>query len=128
MRAFWRYYVSINFFKEDVDLLKKTKRTMFLSNILILLCMIIPYIVKEIHHFYLSCLQAFNTEVLKCHGNDWFKINLKKMPKNGEHVRFKTYGRKMKSWFMIYADSEIFQCKKIMEIKILKKLIRTNIM
>ena len=56
------------------------------------------------------CLQAFSTEkILKCHVKDCFKINSKyriKMPKKGEHVRFKNYQRKIKSPFIIYADFE----------------------
>ena len=57
------------------------------------------------HH----CFQAFSSEeILKCHIKDCFKIDDKqrvKMPKNGEHIRFKNYERKIKS-FMIYEDFE----------------------
>ena len=54
------------------------------------------------------CLHAFIAEeILKCHIKDCFKINGKetnKMPKKGEYVKFRTFKRKIKSPFMIYAD------------------------
>ena len=50
-------------------------------------------------HTSLCCLQAFSTEeILKCRIKDYFKINGKQrivMPTKGEHVKFKTYERKM---------------------------------
>ena len=56
------------------------------------------------------CLRAFRTAgKLKFHIKDCFKINGKqsiKMPKKGEYIKFKNFGRKMKSPFMIYADFE----------------------
>ena len=56
------------------------------------------------------CLQAFSTEeILKRHIKDCFEINGKqriKMPRKGEHVKFKNYERKIKSRFIIYADFE----------------------
>ena len=61
-------------------------------------------------HFCGYCLQVFNTEaILKCNVKNCFKIEVKqriKMLKKGEYVRFKNYGRKIKSPFMIYADFE----------------------
>ena len=46
------------------------------------------------------CLQDFSTEViLKCHGNECFKINGKqiiKMSKKGEYVRFKKLRKESK--------------------------------
>ena len=41
---------------------------------------------------------------------EYFEINGKqttKMPKKGEYVKFKNFGRKIKSPFMIYKDFEI---------------------
>ena len=56
------------------------------------------------------CLQAFSTEeILKNHIKDCVKINGKlriTMPKKGEFVKFKNYGRKVKSPFITYADFE----------------------
>ena len=56
------------------------------------------------------CLQAFRTaEKLKCHIKDCFKINSEqtiKIPKKGESIKFKNFGRKIKSPFMIYGDFE----------------------
>ena len=43
------------------------------------------------------------------------------------HIRFKKFGRKMKSLFIIYADFEIILGPKIMESKIQMSLILTNI-
>ena len=61
-------------------------------------------------HFCRYCLQAFSTkEILKCHINDSFKINVKqrfRMPKKVGYVKFKYYERKIKSPFMIYVDFE----------------------
>ena len=67
-----------------------------------------------LHHgkkyFCRYCLQAFKTaEKLKCHIKDCFKINDKqiiKIPKKGEYIKFKNFGRKIKPTFMIYADFE----------------------
>ena len=50
-----------------------------------------------------------------------------KMPKKGEYIKFKNFGRKMKSLFIIYADFEIILGPKIMESKIQMSLILTNI-
>ena len=59
-------------------------------------------------HFY--CLKAFRTaEKLKFHIKDYFKINGQqtiKMPKKGGYIKFKNFGRKIKSPFMIYEDFE----------------------
>ena len=61
-------------------------------------------------HFCCYCLQAFRTaENLKCHIKDYFKIIDKetiKMPKKGEDIKFKNFGRKIKSSLMIFADFE----------------------
>ena len=48
--------------------------------------------------------------ILKGHSKDCFKINGKQritMPKKGEYVKFRNYGRKIKSSFMINAEFEI---------------------
>ena len=59
-------------------------------------------------HFCCYCLQGFRkAKALKRHIKDSFKINGKqriKMPKKDEYVRFKNFGRKIKSPFMIFAD------------------------
>ena len=59
-------------------------------------------------HFCNYCWQAFRTaEKLKCHIKYCFKINCKqtiKMPKKGENIKFKNFGKKIKALFMIYAD------------------------
>ena len=64
----------------------------------------------ERKYFCRYCLHAFITEeILKRHIKDCFKINGKQMikiPKKGEYVKFKNFGRKIKSSFMIYADFE----------------------
>ena len=61
-------------------------------------------------HFCRYCLQAFRTAAnLKCHLKDCFKINGKqtiKMSKKDEYIKFKNFGRKIKSPFMFYADFE----------------------
>ena len=61
-------------------------------------------------HFCRYCFQAFRTpEKLKYHIKNCFKINGKetiKMPKTGEYIKFKNFGRKIKPPFMIYADFE----------------------
>ena len=61
-------------------------------------------------HFCCYCLHAFITEqILKRHIKDCFKINGKqtiKMPNKGEYVKFKNFGRKIKSPFMINPDFE----------------------
>ena len=49
------------------------------------------------------------------------------MPKKGECATFKNYERKIKSPFIIYADFETILAYKIMESKIQKSLIQTNI-
>ena len=80
---------------------------MFLSKILILLCIMIFSIIEK-KDFCWYCLQAFSTKgILKQHIKDCFKINGKqiiKMPKKGEYCKFKYYERKRKSPFIIYAD------------------------
>ena len=57
-----------------------------------------------------TCLQAFRTaEKLECHTKDCFKINGKqniKMSKKGKYIKFKNFGRKIKSSIMIYVDFE----------------------
>ena len=59
-------------------------------------------------HFCYYCLQPFSTEkILKSNIKDCFKINGKQriiMSKKGEFIKFKNYGRKVKSLFIIYAD------------------------
>ena len=69
--------------------------------------MIINYIVEDSYHY---CLHAFvMEEILKCYIQDCFKINDKQriiMPKKSEYVKFKYFEIKIKSPFMIYADSE----------------------
>ena len=64
----------------------------------------------ERKNFCRYCLQAFRTaEKLKFHVKDCFQTNGKltfKMPKNGEYIKFKNFGRKMKPLFMIYSDFE----------------------
>ena len=59
-------------------------------------------------HFCRYCLQAFRTaEKLKCHIKDCFKINGKQtimMPKKGEYIKLKNFGREIKSEFIIYTD------------------------
>ena len=72
---------------------------MFLSNISIHSCIIILLTVeKNICPYCFTSLQAFSTEqLLKCHIKDCFKINGKQkilMPKKGEYVKFKDYGKK----------------------------------
>ena len=71
----------------------KAKRTIFLSKILIHLCIQL----RIIH----ACLRAFRkTDALKCHIKDCSKINgnqIIKMPEKGEHVKFKSYDKKIKS-------------------------------
>ena len=61
-------------------------------------------------YFCRYCLLAFITaEMLKPYIKDYFKINDKqtiKMPKKGEYVKFKSFERKIKLPFMIYADFE----------------------
>ena len=58
-------------------------------------------------NFCYHCFQAFSTsEILKIDVNDYFKINgeqIVQMSKKGEYVRFKNYGNKIKSFFMVYA-------------------------
>ena len=50
-----------------------------------------------------------------------------KMPKKGEYVKFRSYGRKIKLSFMFNADLlELFWYQKIVKSKILKVLIRAN--
>ena len=82
---------------------------MFLSKILILLCIMIFSIIEK-KDFCWYCLQAFSTKgILKQHIKDCFKINGKqiiKMPKKGEYFKFKYYERKRKSPFIIYANFE----------------------
>ena len=67
-----------------------------------------------LHHrkkkFCSYCLQALRiAEKLKCHIKNCFKIHSKqniKMPKKGEYIKFKFFGRKIKSPFIIYTDFE----------------------
>ena len=68
-------------------------------------CMIIHYIAEE--NFFCYCLQVFSTEViLKRHIKDsLYKQRIIK-PKKGEYLKFKSYERKIKSLFIIYADFE----------------------
>ena len=47
--------------------------------------------------------------IVKTHIKECFKINGKqtiKMPQKGKYIKFKNFGRKIKSPFMIYADFE----------------------
>ena len=59
-------------------------------------------------HFSCYFLQAFSREkILKSHIKDRFKINGKQrtiISKKGKYVKFKTYEKKIKSPFIIYAD------------------------
>ena len=59
-------------------------------------------------HFSCYFLQAFSREkILKRHIKDRFKINGKQrtiISKKGKYVKFKTYEKKIKSPFIIYAD------------------------
>ena len=52
-------------------------------------------------HFCFYCLKAFSgEEILKCHIQDYFKINCKeriKMSKNGKYFKLKDFERKIKS-------------------------------
>ena len=77
--------------------MRESKSTMFLSKISIHSCVIIY-----------RGRKAFRTaEKLKHHIKDCFKINGKqtiKMPKRGEYIKFKNFGRKIISPFTIYAD------------------------
>ena len=61
-------------------------------------------------HLCSYCLQSFSTwEILKRHIKDYFRINDKQtiiMHKNGEHVEFKNYERKINSPFIVYAVFE----------------------
>ena len=61
-------------------------------------------------HFCRYCLHAFILEeILKRHIKEHFKINSKQriiMPKKGEYVKLRSFKRKIKSPFMIYADFE----------------------
>ena len=89
---------------------------MFLSKISICSCMIKHYIVEKNIFVVIICkLSSFL-------GNRTIK-----MPKKGEYIKFKNFGRKMKSLFIIYADFEIILGPKIMESKIQMSLILTNI-
>ena len=57
------------------------------------------------------CLQYFRTaEKLKSYIKDCFRIHCKqtiKIPKKGEYIKFKNFGRKIKSAFMIYAPFKV---------------------
>ena len=69
---------------------KKTKGTIFLSKILICLCIISQFTVEKKNCGY--CLQALSTAEILKHVNARFEINGKqmiKMPKKVEYVRFK---------------------------------------
>ena len=59
-------------------------------------------------HFCRYCLQALRTvEKLECHIKRCFNGKQTiKMPKKGEYIKFKNFGRKIKSLFMIYVDFE----------------------
>ena len=61
-------------------------------------------------HFYRCCLQAFSTvEILKIHIKHCITIDGKQniiTPRKDKYVKFKNYGRKIKSPFVIYADFE----------------------
>ena len=102
--------MSKKYFEEKhVDLLlieEEGKTTMFLSKILIHLCMI----TMTLHHGRKYFLQAFSTEkIWRCPVKGFFKINGKKMikmPKKGKYSRFKNYERKIRSPFKIFADFE----------------------
>ena len=65
---------------------------------------------RERRHFCDYCFQAFRAvEKLKCHIKDCFQIYGKqsiKIPKKGDYIKFKIFGRTIKSLFMIYADFE----------------------
>ena len=86
---------------------------MFLSKILVHLCMIIHYTVEEniftVVAYKLKVMKCTESteEILKCHIKDCFKINGKqriKMPKKGEYVKLKNFERRIKSPFVIYAN------------------------
>ena len=80
-------YVSKKCFEEKhVDLLLVGEKKMFLSKILIHLCMIIRYTVEE-KIFVVIVSKILAQKILKCHVKDCFKINGKqmiKMAKKGE--------------------------------------------
>ena len=81
---------------------------MFLSKILVHLCMTIHYIMEE-NIFVIIVYKFISEEIFKCHIKDCFKIIGKqriRMPKKSEYVKLKTFERKIKSPFMIYADFE----------------------
>ena len=101
-------YVSRNTFERHVDLLligKEGKRhyylikdfSMFMHD-------------HNVQHFYCYCLQTFSTkEILNVILKIFLKLMVNKWSrqlKKGEYVRFKCYGRKIKSPFKIYAISE----------------------
>ena len=82
---------------------------MLLSQSFILSGMIIHYIAGE-NIFFHYCLHAFSTEeISKSHNKDCFKINNKQrviVLKIDEFVKLKSFERKIKSPFIIYANSE----------------------
>ena len=106
---------------------------MFLSKISIRSCMIKHYIVEKNIFVVIICKhseQQKNWSFILDFISDCFEINGNrtiKMPKKGEYIKFKKFGRKMKSLFIIYADFEIILGPKIMESKIQMSLILTNI-
>ena len=82
-------------------------------------------------HFCLYFLHALITEeILKCHIKYCFKTNDKeriKMPEKGECLKFKTFVRRIKPLFMIYANFKSTLLPEIMESDIRMSVIQTNI-
>ena len=107
-REKYMLYMSKNTFKQHADsLIIEEKLNMFLSNVLILSCVIMHYVIEKTHSCR-NCLEAFSTEeILKSHINDCFKVNVQQMiqkSKGCKNVKFKNYEGKIKSPCKIYAD------------------------
>ena len=82
-------------------------------------------------HFCCYCWQDFSSrEILKCHINDYFKINGKqtiKMSKKGEYIRFKNYERKIKSLFISYVDFKLILVKQMDQKKYMNFSMNNNL-
>ena len=101
---------------------------MFFSNMLIHLCTMKRYIVKE-SIFAVIAYKLF-VQKKKSHVKNSFKRNGKqmiKMPKIGKYVRCKRYEGKMKSLFMIFTDFESILVPEIIESEIQINVTEANI-
>lgn len=130
-REKYMLYMSKNTFKQHADsLIIKEKLNIFLSNVLILSCMIMYYVIEKTHSCR-NCLQGFSTEeILKSDVNDSFKVNVQQMiqkSKGRKMLNSKIMKEKQNHHVRFMQILKVFWLCKIIKRKIQMNLIRAKI-